>query len=131
MLLPNDDDFTYAKLRFDDRSYATLLAHTADFAESLPRSLVIGAFWEMVREGEMPARDFVDLLLASLATEPHSTVIRTILQTTKQIPSQLLTSATLYCAPEHREETQAKVAVRLGHKLAIIVKRSICRRILY
>ena len=113
VLLPNDDDFTYAKLRFDDRSYATLLAHTADFAESLPRSLVIGAFWEMVREGEMPARDFVDLLLASLATEPHSTVIRTILQTTKQIPSQLLTSATLYCAPEHREETQAKVAEAL------------------
>jgi len=113
VLLPNDDDLTYAKLRFDDRSYATLLDHTADFAESLPRSLVIGAFWEMVREGAMPARDFVDLLLASLATETHSTVIRTILQTTKQIPSQLLTSATLFCAPEHREETQAKVAEAL------------------
>jgi aminopeptidase N len=113
VLLPNDDDLSYAKLRFDDRSYATLLDHTADFAESLPRSLVIGAFWEMVREGAMPARDFVDLLLASLATETHSTVIRTILQTTKQIPSQLLTSATLFCAPEHRDETQAKVAEAL------------------
>jgi len=113
VLLPNDDDLSYAKLRFDERSYATLLEHTADFAESLPRSLVIGAFWEMVREGEMPARDFVDLLLASLATETHPTVIRTILQTTKQIPSQLLTSATLYSAPEHREETQAKVAEAL------------------
>jgi aminopeptidase N len=113
VLLPNDDDLSYAKLRFDDRSYATLLEHTADFAESLPRSLVIGAFWEMVREGVMPARDFVDLLLASLATESHSTVIRTILQTTKQIPSQLLTSATLFCAPEHRDETQAKVAEAL------------------
>jgi aminopeptidase N len=110
LLLPNDDDLSYAKLRFDDRSYATLLAHTADFAESLPRSLVIGAFWEMVREGEMPARDLIDLLLATLAVETHPTVIRTILQTTKQIPSQLLTSATLFCSPEHREETQAKVA---------------------
>ena len=113
VLLPNDDDLTYAKLRFDDRSYATLLEHTADFAESLPRSLVIGALWETVREGEMPARDFVDLLLASLATETHPTVIRTILQTTKQIPSQLLTSATLFSAPEHRESTQAKVAEAL------------------
>ncbi|HEY6740928.1 MAG TPA: aminopeptidase N [Lapillicoccus sp.] len=113
VLLPNDDDLSYAKLRFDDRSYATLLDHTADFAESLPRSLVIGAFWEMVREGAVPARDFVDLLLASLATETHSTVIRTMLQTTKQIPSQLLTSATLFCAPGHRDETQAKVAEAL------------------
>jgi aminopeptidase N len=40
-------------------------------------------------------------------------VIRTIVQTTKQIPSQLLTSATLFCAPEHRDETQAKVAEAL------------------
>ena len=110
VLLPNDDDLSYAKLRFDERSYATLLEHTADFVDSLPRSLVIGAFWEMVREGEMPARDFIDLLLASLEVETHPTVIRTILQTTKQIPSQLLTSANLYSAPEHREETQAKVA---------------------
>ena len=110
LLLPNDDDLSYAKLRFDERSYATALAHTADFVESFPRSLVIGAFWEMVREGEMPARDFIDLLLDCLRVETHPTVIRTILQTTKQIPSQLLTSATLFCAPEHRDETRRKVA---------------------
>ena len=56
------------------------------FAESLPRSLVLGALWDMTRDGEMPARDFVDLLLASLATETHPTVIRTILQTHQADP---------------------------------------------
>ncbi|MDQ2781918.1 MAG: aminopeptidase N, partial [Actinomycetota bacterium] len=110
LLMPNDDDLSYAKLRFDERSHATALAHAADFAESLPRSLVIGAFWEMVREGEVAARDYIDLLLACVAVETHPTVLRTILQTTKQIPSQLITSATLYCAPGHRAQTQRKVA---------------------
>ncbi len=110
LILPNDDDLSYAKLRFDERSHATALAHAASFTESLPRSLVLGAFWEMVREGELAARDFIDVLLACVAVEHHSTVLRTILQTTKQIPSLLLTSATLYCAPEHRATTQRKVA---------------------
>jgi len=110
LILPNDDDLSYAKLRFDERSHATALAHAASFTESLPRSLVLGAFWEMVREGELAARDFIDVLLACVAVEHHSTVLRTILQTTKQIPSLLLTSATLYCAPEHRAKTQRKVA---------------------
>ncbi len=110
LLLPNDDDLSYAKLRFDERSYATALAHTADFAESLPRSLVISALWEMVREGEIPATQLVDLLLAVVRVEEHPVVLRTIIQTTKQIPSQLLTSASLFCAPEHREATARKVA---------------------
>jgi len=110
LILPNDDDLSYAKLRFDERSHATALAHAASFTESLPRSLVLEAFWEMVREGEFAARDFIDLLLECVAVEHHSTVLRTILQTTKQIPSLLLTSATLYCAPEHRAETQRRVA---------------------
>jgi aminopeptidase N len=110
LILPNDDDLSYAKLRFDERSHATVLAHADSFTESLPRSLVLGALWEMVREGELAARDFIDVLLACVAVEHHSTVLRTILQTTKQIPSLLLTSATLYCAPEHRSETQRKVA---------------------
>ncbi len=110
LLLPNDDDLSYCKLRFDERSHATALAHAAHFTESLPRSLVLGAFWEMVREGEVAGRDFIDMLLACVEVEQHSTVLRTILQTTKQIPSQLLTSATLFCAPAHRAQTLRKVA---------------------
>ncbi len=114
LLLPNDDDLTYAKLRFDERSHATALAHTPGFTDSLPRSLVLGAFWELVRDGELAARDLIPLLLDSAAIEQHSTVLRTILTTTKQIPSQLSTAATNYCAPQHRAETLQLVATRLG-----------------
>ena len=110
LLLPNEDDLSYAKLRFDERSHATALAHAADFTESLPRSLVLGAFWELVREGGLAARDFIPVLLSAAEIEQHSTVLRTILTTTKQIPSQLITSATSYTAPAHRAETLRTVA---------------------
>ncbi|WP_295697463.1 aminopeptidase N [Lapillicoccus sp.] len=110
LLLPNDDDLTYAKLRFDERSQATALAHAAAFTDSLPRSLVIGALWEMVRSGDLASRDLVPVLLDCAAVEQHSTVLRTILMTTKQIPSQLLTSANRFTAPEHRAAALRKVA---------------------
>ncbi len=114
LLLANDDDLTYAKLRFDERSLATALAHAPAFAESLPRSLVLGAFWEMVRDGDLAARDFIPLLLDCAEVEHHSTVLRTILTTTKQIPAQLGTAAAAYCAPQHRAATLRVVAERLG-----------------
>ncbi|MEO7058479.1 MAG: aminopeptidase N [Lapillicoccus sp.] len=110
LLLPNDDDLTYAKLRFDARSLATALAHAADFTDSLPRSLVIGALWEMVRSGDLASRDLVPVLLDCAAVEQHSTVLRTILMTTKQIPSQLLTSANRFTPPEHRAASLRMVA---------------------
>ncbi len=113
LILANDDDLSYAKLRFDERSHATALAHAASFTESLPRSLVLGALWEMVREGDLAARDFIPVLLRVTAIERSSTVLRTILTTTKQIPSQLITSATSFCAPAHRVATLQLVADRL------------------
>ncbi|MEO3938459.1 aminopeptidase N [Dermatophilaceae bacterium Soc4.6] len=110
LILPNDDDLSYAKLRFDDRSLATALAHAADFADSLPRSIVIGSLWEMVREGDLAPGDLVTVLLACAAVEQQSTVLRTILQTTKQIPSSLITSATAFTAPAHRAARVRAVA---------------------
>ncbi|MEP6797458.1 MAG: ERAP1-like C-terminal domain-containing protein, partial [Lapillicoccus sp.] len=110
LLLPNDDDLTYAKIRLDERSQATALTHAADFTESLPRSLVVGAFWEMVQEGDLAPRDLVPVLLACAAVEQHSTVLRTILTTTKQIPSQLITTAGRFTTPDHRAESMRTVA---------------------
>jgi len=110
LVLPNDDDLSYAKLRFDERSLGTALAHAADFADSLPRSIVLGSLWEMVREGDLAPGDLVQVLLACAAIEQQSTVLRTILQTTKQIPSSLITSATTFTSPERRPERVRMVA---------------------
>jgi aminopeptidase N len=70
LLLVNDDDLTYCKLRLDDKSFATLRAGgIAKLTESLPRALAWSAAWDMTRDGELPARDFVRLVLAGAEHE--------------------------------------------------------------
>ena len=53
LLLVNDDDLTYAKVRLDERSLATVVARVADIDDPLPRTLCWGAAWDMTRDGEM------------------------------------------------------------------------------
>ena len=55
LLLVNDDDLAYAKIRLDERSLATALAHPRGFTSSLPRSLVLASLWDMTRDAEMGA----------------------------------------------------------------------------
>ena len=64
----------------------------------------------MVREGDLAPGDLVQVLLACAAVEQQSTVLRTILQTTKQIPSSLITSATSFTVPARRAERVRLVA---------------------
>jgi aminopeptidase N len=106
LLLVNDDDLAYAKIRLDERSLATALAHPRGFQDSLPRALVLGAAWDMTRDAEMPGRHFVDLVLASLPGETDSTLLRTLL-------GQLQTTVLMYTAPEHRAETTSRTVAAL------------------
>jgi aminopeptidase N len=69
VLLLNDEDLTYAKLRLDDRSMATVVQHIAGLDSSLARALVWAAAWDMVRDAELAARDYLALVLAGLPAE--------------------------------------------------------------
>jgi aminopeptidase N len=106
LLLVNDDDLAYAKIRLDEQSTATVLANPRGFTDSLPRALVLGAAWDMTRDAEMSARDFCDLVLDTLPGERNSTLLRVLL-------SQLQVAARLYVAPQHRDQTLASVTARL------------------
>ena len=63
LLLVNDDDLTYAKLRLDPRSLATVRDRIGELTDPLPRALGWSAAWEMTRDGAMAARDYVALVL--------------------------------------------------------------------
>ncbi|MET1066097.1 MAG: aminopeptidase N, partial [Arthrobacter sp.] len=75
LILLNDDDLAYAKVRLDPTSLATATAHLKDFSRSLPRTLVWGSAWDAARDGETPARGYVELILANIAEESDSSVI--------------------------------------------------------
>lgn len=106
LVLLNDDDLAYAKVRLDDKSLATAKSHLKDFRESLPRTLVWGSAWDAARDGESPARGYVDLILANIASESDSSVILVQLR-------QLATTLTFYVAEEHREATSVAAGDRL------------------
>ena len=106
LLLLNDEDLAYAKIRLDERSLATLVDAIDAFTDSLPRALCWSAAWDMTRDAEMPARDFIALVLRGVARESDSSVRRTLLA---QVRSALL----LYVDPPRRPETAALVGARL------------------
>ncbi|WP_400158877.1 aminopeptidase N [Arthrobacter sp. BPSS-3] len=106
LILLNDDDLAYAKVRLDPQSWATATAHLKDFGRSLPRTLVWGSAWDAARDGETPARGYVELILANIAEETDSSVILVQLR-------QLATTLNFYVAAEHKDATAAAAADRL------------------
>ncbi|WP_216216126.1 aminopeptidase N [Amycolatopsis aidingensis] len=79
LVLVNDDDLTYCTMRLDEGSLVTLIDRIADIAEPLPRTLCWSAAWEMTREAELKARDFVTLVLRGIGGESEVGVVQRLL----------------------------------------------------
>ncbi len=103
LLLLNDDDLTYAKIRLDERSLETAAAKLGSVEDSLARALLWGTLWDATRDAEFPASRFVEIVLAHVGNESASTTLRTLL-------GQLLLSGASYVAPERRAATLERVA---------------------
>ncbi|NNC10853.1 aminopeptidase N [Planctomonas sp. JC2975] len=93
LILINDDDLAYAKIRLDDASLALAIEHLSDIESPLARSLVWGSVWDATRDAETPASDYVRLVLGNIGSETESTTLRTTL-------NQLVLSVHSYVAPE-------------------------------
>jgi aminopeptidase N len=79
LVLVNDDDLTYAKIRLDDRSLGTLVTGIGDFTASLPAALCLAAAWDMCRDAELPARDYLSLALSSLDSIADISMLQSVL----------------------------------------------------
>ena len=100
LLLLNDEDHAYAKIRLDERSLATAISSLSDFEDSLPRALVWGAAWDMTRDGEMRTRDWVDLVLANIGQETDAWAVT-------RIPASTALAVNFYSDPAHRADLRA------------------------
>lgn len=97
LILVNDDDLTYCKVRFDEASLATLRAHLGDITDPLARALCWSALWNLTRDGLMPAQDFISLVLAFSGQESDIGVLQMLHAWTR-------TALVHYAAPGWREE---------------------------
>jgi aminopeptidase N len=107
LVLLNDDDLTYAKIRLDERSRATLVESIDQLSNSLPRALAWGAAWDMTRDAEMPASQYVGIVLKGIRTETDLTGVRALL-------SQATSAISSYAAPQHRDALRAQYEQTLG-----------------
>ena len=103
LVLLNDEDLAYAKVRLDEHSRQVALENLSGIEDSLARTLVWTAAWDATRDAEAPASDFIRLVLEHIPHETESTTVTTLLR-------QLITTATIYVKPEHREKTLIEVA---------------------
>ncbi|TAL43406.1 MAG: aminopeptidase N [Salinibacterium sp.] len=98
LVLVNDEDLTYAKIRLDEHSLVIAMEHLDDIDDPLARSIVWGAAWDATRDAEIAASDYVRLVLGNIAAETESTTIRSTL-------SQLSLVAKQYVDPAGRAQT--------------------------
>jgi aminopeptidase N len=80
LVLVNDDDLTYAKIRLDDHSLSTLIDGIGDISDGLPRALAWSAAWDMCRDAEVAARDYVKLVLSGIRGVTDVAVAQSLLR---------------------------------------------------
>lgn len=97
LILVNDDDLTYCKVRFDEGSLATLRDHLGEITDPLARALCWSALWNLTRDAVLPARDFVALVLAFAGRESDIGVLQ-------MLHAWAQSALVNYAAPDWREE---------------------------
>jgi aminopeptidase N len=76
LILLNDDDLSYAIIRFDDRSLATLTEHIGHFRDGLARTLCWSAVADMASQAELSVPAFVRIVAAGMGSEPSVAVLQ-------------------------------------------------------
>ena len=104
LVLVNDDDLAYTKIRLDQRSAQTLVDHIGELSDSLARALCWTAAWDMTRDAELSARDWVALVRSGL---PHETDIGVL----QGVVRQAVTALYLFTPTSDREDALAAFAV--------------------
>ncbi|MFJ6560822.1 aminopeptidase N [Streptomyces sp. NPDC091412] len=96
LVLVNDDDLTYCKIRFDETSLATLREHLGGLTDPLARALCWSALWNLTRDALLPARDFVGLVLRFAGRETDIGVLQ-------MLHAWAESALVHYAAPQWRE----------------------------
>ncbi|MFI8087617.1 aminopeptidase N [Streptomyces sp. NPDC086080] len=79
LVVPNDLDLTYAKIRLDDTSLETVLRGLSGIPDALTRAVVWNALRDMVRDGELAPTDYLATAAAHLPEETDLALVQGVL----------------------------------------------------
>ncbi|HJP66503.1 MAG TPA: aminopeptidase N, partial [Actinomycetota bacterium] len=95
LVLVNDEDLTFAKIRLDPRSLSTVVEHLGDIDDPLARAVCWTACWDMTRDAEMSPRAYVRMVRRNGDREARVGLLQTLL-------AQASSAVWLYGDPAHR-----------------------------
>ncbi|MGJ4110720.1 aminopeptidase N [Corynebacterium macclintockiae] len=114
LVLVNDDDLAYGNMALDEGALATAIGgagsdgagtgvpNIARITDPMARALVWSATWQMTRNAQMRARDFIGLVAGGAAEETELAVL-------EQILAQARSAAANYADPEWADEGWAQL----------------------
>ncbi len=107
VVLLNDGDLTFAKVRLDDASRAAVVAHINDLTDPLARAITWSLFWDSVRDAEIAPQELVDLALAGIGSEQDMAAVTTVL-------GQATQCSVRFMAPELRGDANTRLVAGLA-----------------
>ena len=111
LLLLNDGDLAYAKIRLDDDTNAAVPLVLPLIGDRLARAVLWAAMLDAVIDGERPVAELVTLVLAALPVETDVVIVEDVLRATRSLVDR-------YAAPETRPAALALVAQAADRLLA-------------
>jgi aminopeptidase N len=113
LLLLNDGDLTYAKVRFDPASRTGLAGVLTELSDPLPRALICAAAMDAARDAELPAVEFMALAAAGLPVETEVSVFEAVLRFARDVV------AGKYLRPALRPAAMAELAAACRRTLRV------------
>jgi len=111
LLLLNDGDYTFAKIRLDEKSAKTATESLYDITDSVSRALIWSAAWDMTRDGEMATTDFLRMVNKTDLFAMEIGVVQQILLQARSAIEQ-------FGNPENRAANRDALAASLLESLA-------------
>ncbi|WOO79980.1 Aminopeptidase N [Vanrija pseudolonga] len=111
LAIANDDDLTYALLRFDDASVDVLVEQLSTVQPTLTRAVAWSALWNMVRDAKLPAARFLDAVINNASTETDSVLLNLIL-------SLGYSAVAAYLNPSFRDAAGARFVAAIASGLS-------------
>jgi len=80
LVLLNDDDLTYAKVRLDEKSMDAVAQALSTLEDDLVRGLVWSSLWNATRDGELAVTRYLDIVRRHAPAEPNVALLTAVLQ---------------------------------------------------
>ncbi|MCX5225567.1 aminopeptidase N [Streptomyces sp. NBC_00233] len=79
LVVLNDQDLTYTKLRFDEASEESALRGISRIPDALTRAVIWNSLRDMVRDGDLRPADYLEVALAHLTQETELALVQGVL----------------------------------------------------